>query len=190
MKLDYESDPLLLLYLESSKDQLQDYYDTHYANKHPVPSQITELATTTPRTSAAPLLLPQKNFTSRFHRKAKAVMNELDEYFKLLPEDFETCNPIHWWMGWCAQFPNLFWLARDILCIPGVFIIQKFVGIGDEHRMSGSAVAIKRIFSGGRDTISLRRTSLNPKTIKVLMLVKKKLHLAHAQSAAALHSSS
>ena len=50
----------------------------------------------------------------------------------------------------------------------------------------GSAVAVERIFSGGRDTISLRRASLRPETIKVLMLVKKKLHLARAQSTAAL----
>lgn len=165
MRLNYKSDTLLLPYLESSKDQLQDYYDTHYANKYPVPSQITELATMTPRTSAAPLLLPQKNFTSHFHWKVKVVMNELDKYFKLSPEDFETCNPVHWWMGWCAQFPNLFWLAHDILCIPGVSIIKKFVGIGDEHCMSGSAVAVKHIFSGGHDTTSLHHASLNPKTI-------------------------
>jgi hypothetical protein len=50
----------------------------------------------------------------------------------------------------------------------------------------GSAVAVERIFSGGRDTISLRRASLRPETIKVLMLVKKKLHLARAQSTTAL----
>ena len=50
----------------------------------------------------------------------------------------------------------------------------------------GSAVAVKHIFSGGRDTISLRWASLQPETIKVLMLVKKKLHLARSQSTAAL----
>ena len=44
--------------------------------------------------------------------------------------------------------------------------------------MSGSAVAVERIFSGGRDTISLRRASLNPDTIRVLMLVKQRLRLA------------
>jgi len=71
MKLDYESDQLHLLYLESSKDQLQDYYNTHYANKHPAPSQITELTTMTLRTSAVPLFSPQKNFTLGFHWKAK-----------------------------------------------------------------------------------------------------------------------
>jgi hypothetical protein len=50
----------------------------------------------------------------------------------------------------------------------------------------GSAVAVERIVSGGRDTISLRQASLQPETIKVLMLVKKKLHLACAQATAAL----
>jgi len=42
----------------------------------------------------------------------------------------------------------------------------------------GSAVAVERIFSGGRDTISLRRASLKPDTIRTLMLVKQRLRLA------------
>lgn len=43
-------------------------------------------------------------------------------------------------------------------------------------------MAVERIFSGGRDTISLRRASLKPDTIRVLMLVKKKLHLEREKS--------
>ena len=43
---------------------------------------------------------------------------------------------------------------------------------------AGSAVAVEWIFSGGRDTISLRRASLNPETIRTLMLVKQRLCLA------------
>jgi hypothetical protein len=39
----------------------------------------------------------------------------------------------------------------------------------------GSAVAVERIFSGGRDTNSLRRASLQPETIRTLMLVKQHL---------------
>ncbi|KAF8808465.1 hypothetical protein BYT27DRAFT_7096564 [Phlegmacium glaucopus] len=42
----------------------------------------------------------------------------------------------------------------------------------------GSAVAVECIFSGGHDTISLRRASLVPDTIRVLMLVKQRLRLA------------
>jgi hypothetical protein len=187
MKIEYKSDPLLLPYLRSSKENLQSYYDTHYASKHPAPSCNAESTTPTPSaTLVAPPRSPQKNFTLRFHRKAKADINELEEYFKLPPEDFETCDPIHWWMGRRAQFPNLFWLARDILCIPGVSILSscQWVVISDKPQTSGSAVVVERIFSGGRDTISLRRASLQPETIKSLMLSKKKLHLARAQGAA------
>lgn len=42
----------------------------------------------------------------------------------------------------------------------------------------GSSVSVERIFSGGRDTISLRRASLSAETIKVLMLLKNRLHVA------------
>ena len=42
----------------------------------------------------------------------------------------------------------------------------------------GSAVAVEQFFSGGRDMISLRRASLEPKTMWILMLVKQQLHLA------------
>ena len=46
---------------------------------------------------------------------------------------------------------------------------------------SGSVVAVKRVFSGGGDTISLRRASLKPSTIQRLMLIKHKLLLARLQ---------
>ena len=91
---------------------------TPWGSLDPCPS-----LTTTPSTSVAPSLLPQKNFMVHFHQEANTVINKLDDYFKLLPENFETCNPIHWWVGQHAQFPDLFWLACDILCIPGVSII-------------------------------------------------------------------
>ena len=42
----------------------------------------------------------------------------------------------------------------------------------------GSAIAVEWIFSGGRDTISLRRASLKPNTVRTLMLVKQHLCLA------------
>ena len=43
------------------------------------------------------------------------------------------------------------------------------------HLSSGSVVAVEQIFSGGWDTISLRCASLKPETIRILMLVKRKL---------------
>jgi hypothetical protein len=42
----------------------------------------------------------------------------------------------------------------------------------------GSVIAIKQIFSGGRDTISLCIASLKPDTICTLMFVKQHLCLA------------
>jgi len=39
----------------------------------------------------------------------------------------------------------------------------------------GSTVAVDRIFSAGRDTVSLRRASLKSDAIRNLMLVKQKL---------------
>ncbi|KAF5338690.1 hypothetical protein D9758_017578 [Tetrapyrgos nigripes] len=64
------------------------------------------------------------------------------------------------WYARREQFPNLYRFARDILCIPG------------------SAVAVERIFSGGRDTASLRRASLKAETIQALMVVKAQLRMA------------
>lgn len=39
-------------------------------------------------------------------------------------------------------------------------------------------MAVERIFSGGCDTISLRRASLKPETIHTLMIVKHHLRMA------------
>jgi hypothetical protein len=50
------------------------------------------------------------------------VVNELEEFFKLSREDFDTCKPLQWWLGRRAQFPNLYCLACDVFGIPGMFI--------------------------------------------------------------------
>lgn len=46
----------------------------------------------------------------------------------------------------------------------------------------GSAVAVERVFSGGRDTISLRRASLQANTIRALMVAKHRLRLARERA--------
>ena len=79
-------------------------------------------------------------------------------------------------MGRRAQFPNLSRLVRDILSIPGVFLLFALKYSSDVSK--GSTVAVEHIFSGARDTISLRRASLKPETILTLMLVKQRLRLA------------
>ena len=120
MKLSYVGEESLAAYLESSKKNLHEYHKTCYTDKHTMPLQVTDSMPGASANASAPCS-PQKKifFTSCFQWKAKVAINELDEFFKLPQEDFKTCDPIYWWFGRCAQFPNLFWLAQDILCIPG-----------------------------------------------------------------------
>ncbi|KIJ40706.1 hypothetical protein M422DRAFT_256401 [Sphaerobolus stellatus SS14] len=87
--------------------------------------------------------------------------NEVEEYLSQSPELWEGCDPMKCWGARQAQFPNPRQLARGIMTIPGC------------------AVAVEHIFSGGRNTISLRHASHKPDTLRTLMLVKQQLHLAH-----------
>jgi hypothetical protein len=65
---------------------------------------------------------PQKvDFTSRYNKRICLNIDEIEEFFKLPPEGFAV-DPIRWWAGRHAQFPNLSRLAQDILFIPGVFL--------------------------------------------------------------------
>ena len=71
-------------------------------------------------------------------------------------------------------------LACDVLCIPELPNHHQFPYHGSWLRCCiGSAVAVERVFSGGWDTISLRRASLNANTIRILMLVKSQVHAHH-----------
>ena len=126
---------------------------------------------------------PQKvDFTSRYRNLPQAFTDEVQEYFKLPRENFDTCDPLRWWAGRCSQFPNLSRFARDIFSIPGKFTTDLFLPFNHLQMFlssyAGSAVAVECIFSGSRDTISLHRASLNPETIQTLMLVKQQLRLA------------
>src|ERR1700685_4449914 len=96
-------------------------------------------------------------------------VDEIDEFFKLLPESFAV-DSIQWWAGCRAQFPNLSRLVRDILSIQGVFLLPASRYYSDV--LKGSAVAVEHIFSSTCDTISLRGAILKPETIHTLMLVK------------------
>ena len=108
------------------------------------------------------------------------MVDEVDEYFKLPQEDFESCKPLQWWLGRRSQFPNLYRLVCDIFSIPGKPLnLLPFELLETKFNTVGSAVGVERTFSGSRDTISLLHASLVPDTIRVLMLVKQRLRLAH-----------
>lgn len=114
---DYGKDTDLLADLERAKSSLHSFYRDKY-------STFTSSTDKKPST-AAPIVQngsPQKvDFTARYKRTNRRVSDELEDYFKLDQEDFDTCQPLTWWWGRRAQFPNLYRLARDILAIPGIF---------------------------------------------------------------------
>ncbi|KAN0131304.1 Ribonuclease H-like domain containing protein [Lactarius tabidus] len=57
--------------------------------------------------------------------------------------------------------------------------LEEYFKLPREDFDACSAVAVERIFSGGRDTISLQRASLQPETIRMLMVLKQRLRLVH-----------
>jgi hypothetical protein len=115
LKSDYADDPELLVDLDFSKAALQSHFDTVYAKPT---SNSAAVDVTTPES-------PTKfDFTSRYNKRAIAAENELAEYFRLTvtPEPW-TVDPLQWWYSRREQFPNLYLLVRNVLCIPGTFIL-------------------------------------------------------------------
>jgi hypothetical protein len=115
LKDEFENDIDLSSHLEISKDDLHKHYKDHYAPAPPSLSQPSQ-----PSILATSNVSPQKNFISRFNRKPRTSSDELLEFWSLPQEDIENCDPLHWWYGRRAQFPNLYRLVRDIFSIPGV----------------------------------------------------------------------
>ena len=114
---DYAQDADLLIDLEKAKSALHTFYHDNYSS----------FSSSTNKNSSTTALVvqngsPQKvDFTARYKRTNRRVSDELEDYFKLGQEDFETCQPLDWWWGRRTRFPNLYRLARDtgILAIPG-----------------------------------------------------------------------
>jgi hypothetical protein len=113
---DYTQDADLLADLEKATSSLHTFYHNNYAA---FVSGTGKSNNSTP----APVIQngsPQKvDFTTRYKQPNCWVSDELEDYFKLGQEDFDTCQPLDWWWGRCSQFPNLYCLAQDILAIPG-----------------------------------------------------------------------
>ncbi|OCB88219.1 hypothetical protein A7U60_g4624 [Sanghuangporus baumii] len=136
----------LLQLIEDSKSTLETHFKEHYALKGAL------LAVEQSTNQSDTMLDFARVFAGN---KPPSLADELDEYFAMKVEISRTIGePVKWWAARRSQFPSLSQLARDIHCIPG------------------SAVAVERIFSSGRDTIALRRSSLKPGTISDLMVVK------------------
>ena len=108
LKLDFANDPLLLADLNKSKSCLHDYYNKHYATS-PAPHRDTNNTHAKPSSTS--------DFTSHYDSIASDSIDELEEYFKIKRK---KCDPLRWWRGQCEDWLNLYHLACDILCIPGL----------------------------------------------------------------------
>jgi len=125
MKDEFKNDSGLAVHLETAKADLREYFKGNYPslqalveNRRQSLSFTTSLASIT---SSPSLGSPQKNFTARFQRK-RIPTDELTEFWNLPQEDFDTCDPLQWWHGHRAQFPQLYRLVRDIFSIPGKYL--------------------------------------------------------------------
>jgi hypothetical protein len=173
LRKDYAGDHDLLKYLEEQKKELRAYFDEHYPASESS-SNSSARATTTSNTfgaRAGPI-----NFAA-FDQGSddEGDADELNTYFDAPRVPLHT-DPVQWWYARKAEYPRLYRFARDIMSIPVSFSYSST----PELRLifgTGSAVAVERVFSGGRDTISLRRSRLKPETIRTLMVLKHHLRL-------------
>ena len=60
------------------------------------------------------------DFTTCYTSIIPNVVDELEEYFRIKCKDFKKCDPLKWWRSQQENWPNLYYLACDILCIPGL----------------------------------------------------------------------
>lgn len=126
LKDEFADDHDLSNHLENAKEELLVYFKTKYSSPSTegtlsaAPS-LSSIPSSSHSSISSITGSPQKNFTARFQRK-RAASNELLEFWSLPQEDFETVDPLQWWLGRRAQFPQLYRLARDIFSIPGMLL--------------------------------------------------------------------
>lgn len=122
LEADYADDADLAESLEKSKSALYEPFSKYYAVSKPVggSSQLNPTSMNLPLASRSTSTIPVFDFTSRFRRtQQQSSLNKLDEYLRLAPQDFNSCNPTQWWFSQRRRFPGLYLFARDVLAIPG-----------------------------------------------------------------------
>ena len=124
LKHDFADEPELLDHLAESVAKMRLHFDSQYPRRDSdSPAPAAPAPTSHPSTSRR--TSPQKpNFTKRYQQDKRQVLDELDSFFKLPLEDFETCDPIQWWFARRLLFPRLYRFARDILAIPGMVLLN------------------------------------------------------------------
>jgi hypothetical protein len=97
MQKDYCKKPDLFKFLEKTTSKLREYYTINSATATGTQRAFTDEQ---PCTSSSTDLSPSKvSFTAKYKRKDNWDRDELSEYFRLLRENWELCNPLQWWVG-------------------------------------------------------------------------------------------
>ena len=120
LKEEFRDDAILTTNLEFAKDSLSDHYHAFYASTATVTTQES-----TSTQSPVPDSPENIDFTSRYQKRhaSSSIRDEIQEYFRItsVPEPLNQVDPIQWWYTRQEQFPNLYRLARNVLCIPGMY---------------------------------------------------------------------
>ena len=104
---------------------------------------------------------PRQSLEARLLSKIQPstmLSSDIDRYFNdPIAQIQDTTNPnwlFEWWNNHQDEYPRMAAAARDFLAIPS------------------SEVSVERLFSAGRDMISLRRFSLHAITLRELFLLR------------------
>jgi hypothetical protein len=123
-------------------DIFKSFYDNSYR-----PSAVV----ITPAMHDAPVIGPALPFFKK--ARGNETQDELERYFNI-PLAAHSTDPIQWWCHHKSEFPSLYKMAMDLLCI------------------QSTSVASERSFSGGRQTITDFRCRLSDDCVRELQCLK------------------
>jgi hypothetical protein len=98
-----------------------------------------------PTITEAPSGSPQQvNFTAQYNQHPSAIKDKLEEFRRLLQQDFDTCDPIPLWAGRCEPLSS----GPGLLQFPGKFISPCLNVFAESPVLfiQGSAAAVECIF--------------------------------------------
>jgi len=120
---DCEGEATSLQELEQVKDNLEQYFCSHYCTPPSRPS--TPPLSSSPTAPLSAFDSPEKvNFTAHYETLPMESVDEWEEFLTLKCESFTTCDPIRCWGGRSSRFPKLSTLAHGILSIPGMSLLD------------------------------------------------------------------
>ncbi|OAX31085.1 hypothetical protein K503DRAFT_815280, partial [Rhizopogon vinicolor AM-OR11-026] len=116
------SDYTLQVHLDNEKEQLHQYYQDNYLA--PQASPITPEPTTAETVFGS----PQKvDFMAQYKKRPMNLKDELEEYYRLPLEDFDTCDPIQWWEVVVHSFQiSRVWLGIFLLFLVQLLLSSEF----------------------------------------------------------------